>query len=61
MRFPPRIRGPPTPGRLSWLNPIELNARCAAEDAIKKSKRKLKVGGWSKFNPILPAEASRFK
>lgn len=44
----------PRPSPLSWLNSIELNARYAAEDAIKKSKRKLKVGGWSKFNLILP-------
>lgn len=51
----------PWSGTLSWLNSIELNARYAAEDAIKKSKRKLKVGGWSKFNLILPVGASRFK
>lgn len=53
----PRIRGPP----LSWFNSIELNARYAAEDAIKKSRRKLKVGGWSKFNLNLPVKALRFK
>lgn len=50
----PRIKGPPVSGPHSWLNSIELNARYAAEDAIKKSERKLKVGRWSKFNLILP-------
>lgn len=59
-RFPLELEVP-RPGPLSWLNSIELNARYAAEDAIKKSKRKLKVGGWSKFNLILPAVGLAFQ
>lgn len=57
-RFPLELEVPRL-SPLSWLNSIGLNARYAAEDAIKKSRRKLKVGGWSKFNLILPVKASR--
>lgn len=60
MRFPLELEIPRL-SSLSWLNSIELNARYAAEDAIKKSRRKLKVGSWSKFNLILPVKALRFK
>lgn len=59
-RFPLELEIPRL-SPLSWLNSIELNACYATEDAIKKSRRKLKVGGWSKFNLILPVKALRFK
>lgn len=59
-RFPLELE---LPGRVRFHGsiPLKLNASYAAEDVIKKSKRKLKVGGWSKFNLILSDGASRFK
>lgn len=58
MWFPIELK---LPGRVCFHGsiPLKLNVRYAAEDAIKKSKRKLKVGGWSKFNLILSLAGPR--